>query len=760
MTEPSSDRPTTPPEAQATGAGQFADSFVLIVVCWSLLICLLAGWDYYQARQSALNNARTAARHSYAKDLTFRKWATGHGGIYAPVSPRNPPNANLAHVPERDIETPSGRPLTLINPAYMLRQIHELADDTFGTRAHITSLRPIRPGNAPDPWEIATLEAFERGESERSALQSIDGDPYLRLMRPMIVDVGCLKCHAAQGYQVDDIRGGISVAIPWAPYRAELRTYLLFHLIGYGGLWSLGMLGIGLSRRRLQNHLAERHQAEVRLRQSEARYHSLFANHHSVMLLVDPETLNIIDANPAAQDYYGYSPEELRGMPLANLNTLPPDAIRAEMEKARQLRRNHFEFLHRLAGGEVREVEVFSGPVEFDGRVYMYSIIHDITPRKEAEARLGHWHELMNYIIEHDPNAIAVLDRNLQFLFVSDRFLNDYRVKHRDIIGKHHYEIFPEIPEKWREVHRRALAGEVLGAEDEPFERDDGRVDYVRWQCRPWHERDGSIGGIVLYTEVITPRKEAEIALEQKARELEERSGELERFNYTVSHDLKSPLVTVKAFLGFLEQDIASDNAERIETDIAHMRGAAEKMGILLDELLEMSRIGRLVNPPEEIAFDQLLQEVLSLMAGPLAEKEVGIERDEQGPKLFGDRPRLLEIWQNLIENAVKYMGDQGAPRIRLGVEETGGEIVFFVRDNGMGIDPRYREKIFGLFEKLDAKSEGSGLGLALVKRIVELYGGRIWVESEGAGKGSCFRFTLPGALHRQLPDGLKRDET
>lgn len=749
MTEPSSDRATTAPGARPPGAGQFAGTFVLVGVCWTLLILVLAGWDYYHARQSALNNARTAARHSYAKDLTFRKWATGHGGVYAPVSPANPPNANLAHVPERDIHTPSGRPLTLINPAYMLRQIHELADDTFGTRAHITSLRPIRPGNAPDPWEIATLEAFARGESERSELQDIDGEPYLRLMRPVLVDAGCLKCHAAQGYQVNDIRGGISVAIPWAPYRAELRTYLLFHLIGYGGLWSLGMLGIGLSRRRLQNHLAERHQAEVRLRQSEARYHSLFANHHSTMLLIDPETARVIDANPAAQAYYGYSQVELRGMPLANINTLSPEEIRAEMDNARQQLRNHFEFRHRLADGKVRDVEVFSGPIEFDGQPYMYSIIHDITARKEAEARLKHWHEMMNYIIEHDPNAIAVLDRDFNYLFVSNRFLTDYKITRQDIIGKSHYEIFPEIPQYWREVHRRALAGEILGAEDEPFERADGRVDYVRWQCRPWHERDGSIGGIVLYTEVVTARKEAEIALEQKARELEERSTELERYNYTVSHDLKSPLVTVKSFLGFLEQDIAAGDAARIGTDIAHMRGAAEKMGRLLDELLEMSRIGRVVNPPEEISFRRLLQEVLSLMAGPLTERGVTIESTEQGPNLFGDRPRLLEIWQNLIENAVKYLGDQDAPRIRLGVEETGGETVFFVRDNGIGIDPRYREKIFGLFEKLDGKSPGSGLGLALVKRIVELYGGRIWVESEGAGKGSCFRFTLPGALHR-----------
>ncbi len=624
MTETSHETATAAPGARPPGAGQFAGTFVLVGVCWTLLILVLAGWDYYHARQSALNNARTAARHSYAKYLTFRKWATGHGGVYAPVSPANPPNDYLSHVPERDLTTPSGRPLTLINPAYMLRQIHELADDTFGTRAHITSLRPIRATNAPDPWEAETLAAFERGESERSALLPIDGEPYLRLMRPVLVDSGCLKCHAAQGYRMDDIRGGISVAIPWAPYRAEMRSYLRLHVVGYGGLWFLGMLGIGLSRKRLSDHLRDRDRAEAALRQSEARYQSLFANHHSTMLLIDPETARVIDANPAAQHYYGYSREELRGMPLANINILSPEEIRTEMEKARHRLRNHFEFRHRLANGEARDVEVFSGPVEFDDRPFMYSIIHDITARKEAE-----------------------------------------------------------------------------------------------------------------------------IALEQRTRELEERSSELERYNYTVSHDLKSPLVTVKSFLGFLEQDIAAGDAARIGTDIAHMRGAAEKMGRLLDELLEMSRIGRVVNPPEEISFRRLLQEVLSLMAGPLTERGVTIESTEQGPNLFGDRPRLLEIWQNLIENAVKYLGDQDAPRIRLGVEETGGETVFFVRDNGIGIDPRYREKIFGLFEKLDGKSPGSGLGLALVKRIVELYGGRIWVESEGAGKGSCFRFTLPGALHR-----------
>lgn len=643
MTEPSSDRPTTAPEAQATGAGQFADSFVLVIVCWSLLILLLAGWDYYQARQSALNNARTAARHSYAKDLTFRKWATGHGGVYAPVSPRNPPNDNLAHVPERDIHTSSGRPLTLINPATMLRQIHELADDTFGTRAHITSLQPIRPGNAADPWEAETLEAFERGESERSALQSIDGEPYLRLMRPMIVDVGCLKCHAAQGYQVDDIRGGISVAIPWAPYRAELRTYLLFHIVGFGGLWSLGLLGIAVSRRRLRDHLRGRDRAEEELRKERQRLADIIEGTRVGTWEWNVQTGETV-FNETWAEMIGYRLEELRPLSIKVWESLAhPD----DLPKV-------YELLERHLAGEL--------------------------PYYDGECRMRH----------KDGHWVWIHDRG--------------RIQTHDDEGK-------------------------------PLMMFGTHTD-------------------------ITVRKEAEIALKEKARELEERGAEMERFNYTVSHDLKSPLVTVKSFLGFLEQDIADRDAGRIESDIGHMRTATEKMGRLLDELLEMSRIGRVVNPPEEFSFKELLEDVLSLMAGPLAERGVAVATDDKDPLLRGDRPRLLEIWQNLIENAVKYMGDQGAPCIELGVEEAEGESVFYVRDNGQGIDPRYREKIFGLFEKLDPKSAGSGLGLALVKRIVELYGGRIWVESEGAGKGSCFRFTLPGALHRQLPDGLKRDET
>jgi PAS domain S-box-containing protein len=245
----------------------------------------------------------------------------------------------------------------------------------------------------------------------------------------------------------------------------------------------------------------------------------------------------------------------------------------------------------------------------------------------------------------------------------------------------------------------------------------------------------------------ITVRRRMEIEKEKYTKELAEKNTELERFTYTVSHDLKSPLVTIKTFLGYLEQDIAAADTERIAKDVLFMNGAADKMGNLLRELLEMSRIGRMVNLPVEVTFRELVQETLTLVAGAVAEKGIQFMLSDDPVTLYGDRSRLIEIWQNLVENAVKFMGDQSAPQIDIGVEHRENETVFFVHDNGLGIEPRYQLKLFNLFEKINAKTEGTGMGLAITKRIVELYQGRIWVESKGLGQGTCFFFTLPGAL-------------
>ena len=221
----------------------------------------------------------------------------------------------------------------------------------------------------------------------------------------------------------------------------------------------------------------------------------------------------------------------------------------------------------------------------------------------------------------------------------------------------------------------------------------------------------------------------------------------MERFVYAVSHDLRSPLVTITGFLGELRQDAAAGDTGRMEEAIGYISSAAKKMGGMLDELLELCRIGRITNPPEEIALGGLVREALQLTGGRITQREMEVDVSPNLPVVFGDRPRLLQVLQNLIDNAAKFTGDQPSPRIEIGVRGDGGEedeAVFYVQDNGVGIDADHHERVFGLFRQLDPRADGMGVGLAVVKQIIEMHGGRIWVESKGYGQGCSFCFTLP----------------
>ena len=226
--------------------------------------------------------------------------------------------------------------------------------------------------------------------------------------------------------------------------------------------------------------------------------------------------------------------------------------------------------------------------------------------------------------------------------------------------------------------------------------------------------------------------------------QLEASNAELERFTYTVSHDLRSPLVTIKGFLGMLIKDLQDGRQDKIEDDFQRIANAADKMHTLLSDLLELSRIGRIINPPEEVDLAQVIREAIETLDAQLRSKKLIVNSPLNMPIVYGDRIRLREVFENLIDNAAKYTGDQLNPMIEIGTKDENNEVVIFVRDNGMGIEPQYQKKVFGLFDKLNPDSEGTGIGLALIKRIIETHGGKIWVESEGLGKGSTFYFTIP----------------
>jgi signal transduction histidine kinase len=244
--------------------------------------------------------------------------------------------------------------------------------------------------------------------------------------------------------------------------------------------------------------------------------------------------------------------------------------------------------------------------------------------------------------------------------------------------------------------------------------------------------------------------KHTQEKLLESVKELENKNAELERFTYTVSHDLKSPIVTIAGFLGFLEDDLKKESYEKIPNTINRIREAAKKMERLLNVLLELSRIGRLINPPKDIPFGELVEETLELVHGQLMEKQIEVRVEAGLPIVRVDRVRMVEVLQNLIVNAIKFMGAQEHPTIEIGMLVKDNKNVFFVKDNGVGVAPEFHNRIFGLFNKLDPSSDGTGIGLALVKRIIEVHGGKIWVESE-VGKGATFFFTLKNKDQQEM---------
>lgn len=240
----------------------------------------------------------------------------------------------------------------------------------------------------------------------------------------------------------------------------------------------------------------------------------------------------------------------------------------------------------------------------------------------------------------------------------------------------------------------------------------------------------------------IEARNKAEQDREKLIRELKSKNQELNRFAITVSHDLKTPLITMSGYPGYLKKDAQAGNYERMEKDIHQINEAAKQMGAFVDQILDLSRVGRIINPPADIPFANIVQESLQLAEGLLQARQIKVQVESDLPVVHVDRVRMVQVMQNLIANSVKFMGDQTSPCIDIGVIQVDGENVFFVKDNGIGIAAKHHQEVFEIFNKLDSKSDGSGVGLALVKPIIEVHGGKIWVESE-PGKGAAFFFTL-----------------
>ena len=298
------------------------------------------------------------------------------------------------------------------------------------------------------------------------------------------------------------------------------------------------------------------------------------------------------------------------------------------------------------------------------------------------------------------------------------------------------------VPPDCREQLEAALRGAFLDGKSGHLELPgwdrDGNPAWWDTRLGPVRE-DDHVSSVTLVATNAWGRKQAEAEREALMGELESRNAELESFTYTVSHDLKSPLITIRGFLGFVAEAAERGDIVRLRGDIGRIISATERMERLLTELLHLSRLGRMVSTPLQIPSDVVVREAVALVHGSLTARRIHVHVEPSLPTVWGDRTRLVEVVQNLLENSIKFMGEQASPEIVVGSRPSRrpGEAILFVRDNGLGIDPDQRDRVFGLFNKLDPTSPGSGVGLTVVKRIVEIHGGRIWLESGGSGRGT-----------------------
>jgi PAS domain S-box-containing protein len=507
-----------------------------------------------------------------------------------------------------------------------------------------------------------------------------------------------------------------------------------------GGGEPIGMIGTVVD-------ITGRKRAEQTLRERDERFGKVFHVSPVAMSITTLKEGTLIEANDVYWKMTGYKPDEAIGRTTLDLGIWHSreerERFAAKLLELESLHNPSYEFVNER--GETRITVSFYELIESGSEPAILSMYYDVTGQVNAQKAQEQSEARMRALLEAIPDMIFEMDREGTILqYMPSSTIRPLRPP-EEFLGRKISQVMPPVvADQTMFAIQRALESGLMQAFEYQLPEFDQESYYEATLVRN-DERT-----VIAMVRDVTARKWAATERDRLIDELERKNAELEQFTYTVSHDLKSPLITIKGFLGLVREDVEAGDRERLEKDIRRIGGAAEKMQALLGDLLELSRVGRLINDPEAVSFNDLVHETIELLHGRIAQNNIQVRVEEDLPLVNVDRRRVIEVLQNLIENAAKFMEDQPNPRISIGqAGEHDGMPVLFVQDNGVGIAPEYHERIFGLFNKLDARTEGTGIGLALVKRIIEFHGGRIWVESEPE-KGSTFFFTLPRGQENQ----------
>lgn len=760
-----------------------------VPVAWTIVISASLLWNMTHLRQMTLEIAHLEVKLALEKDVVYRDWIGKHSVVYVAVTEETPPNPYLSHIPERDITTPSGRRLTLMNPEYMTRQIYEHTKKEYSAYIRITSLNPLNPENSPDSWEAKALKAFERGEKEISSVEKIEQKDYMRLMRPLMIETECLKCHAKDGYKEGDIRGGISVAVPmeplWANEHSQKKMYALVHLL----LWLVGLTGIGMGMQKIKKNERVRREAEESLQEAYAEVEQKVEERTAELrvinealqkeiierkrveeeavklqnavqqvadiLFITDRNGNIEYVNPSFEKITGYCREEAIGK--------TPRILKSGLMNAEYYK----DVWSTIRSGKVLRAELTNK--KKDGEIFIYdqaitplkdpqgNITHfistgrDITEQKRAEEELRQSQQAYEGLVNSIDGMVWEADaKTFRFSFMN---------KQAERILGYPLNLWIQEPTFWKDhIHPDDRDWAVslcitATSEKRPHQFEyrmiaaDGRTVWLRDNVSVVVEDDQPVKlqGIMVD---ITERKQ----LEEQFRQSQKMEA-IGKLAGGVAHDFNNLLTVIKGYsqLSLLELK----ETDPLKGNIEEIQKASDRASDLTRQLLAFSR--RQVMEMRVIDLNPLWRDLDKMVRRVIGEdiELVNALADDLG-RVKADPGQIEQVIMNLVVNArdaMPYGGkltietanvelDEAYARTHVGAIP-GHYVMLSSSDTGVGMPPEVKDRIFEPFFTTKEKGRGTGLGLSTVYGIVKQSGGYIWVESE-PGKGATFKIYLP----------------
>ena len=493
--------------------------------------------------------------------------------------------------------------------------------------------------------------------------------------------------------------------------------------------------------------------AEEAIKDSEQRYRALFQNSRGIMLLINPQSDEIIDANDAACEYYGYTKEQILSMKIGEINTLSPAKLKEEMMLSIDKNKSHFFFKHRLSSGEIRDVEVYSGPVIINNKELIYSLIHDISERRNNEREILKTNSLLKSILESSPEIIVfALDKDYRFLTYNSKYKNHIEVTEGVQIAKgmNLIDVFKnkQTRESTENNIDRALTGENFSFVEDVINADNSTTTWLNY----WSQiidQEGCIVGVTCFMLNVTERKQVEL-IKEKNKELTVANADKDRFMSILAHDLKSPFNSILGYLQFLSTNVRKLNIDEIDSQIDTIYTSAKHAYKLLEEILMWARTqsGKLPFAPETWTIDLICKDIIGDLKLNAASKNISLsyKLEQKDISVYADLNMVKTILRNLVSNGIKFTNRGG--RIEIGAKMSNSKnTLLTVTDTGIGIQEKVLLHLFDITNTITtlgtAEEKGTGLGLLLCREFVEKHGGTIWAESS-VGVGTTFYISFP----------------